>query len=102
MPRYNSRTKIIRENRWVTERADFGGASNREASVCRLDPATGDLMRIAPVNPAAVPVGAVDPRPNDIGNWESSSGADVTEFFPSAPGTVPLVNVAAHSLHDEL
>jgi len=74
----------------------FGRTSGREASIWRLDTETGETVRIAEMNRAAVPD---DPKADDIGNWESSGVLDVTDLFETAPGeTLLLATVQAHSL----
>ena len=84
-----------------TSNAEFGGASGREASIWQLDPATGQLVRIAEVNRRAIPVGAVDIDPTDLGDWETSGVLDVTSLFGFNTLTL-LVNVQAHSLRGDL
>jgi hypothetical protein len=89
----------IQEDRSTTPDGLFGAASGREASIWELDPYTGKLVRISEMNRAAVPFNQQDPRPSDIGNWESSGVIDVTSLFHTKPGELLLlVNVQAHSL----
>ena len=84
-----------------TSNATFGGVSGEEASVWKLDPATGVLTRIAQIDRSAVPSGQTDPSPSDIGNWESSGVIDVTHLFEVEEGaTLLLADVQAHSLSD--
>ena len=66
-----------------------------------MDPATGQLMRIAEVNRRAIPVGAVDIDPTDLGDWETSGVIDVTGLY-GASSTTLLVNVQAHSMRGDL
>lgn len=79
----------------------FGGASGREASIWQMDPASGQLVRIAEINRDAVPIGAVDTDPDDLGDWETSGVIDVTHLFESDATTL-LVNVQAHSMRGDL
>ena len=81
--------------------AEFGGSSGREASIWQLDPGTGQLTRIAELDRRAMPAGAVDTAPDDLGNWETSGVLDVTDLF-GADRTTLLVNVQAHSLRGDL
>ena len=80
-----------------TSIGEFGGTSGREASVWQMDPTDGQLVRIAEVNRQAIPVGAVDTDPDDLGDWETSGVLDVTSLF-GADSTTLLVNVQAHSM----
>ncbi len=79
----------------------FGGTSGREASIWQMDPESGQLVRIAEVNRQAIPVGAVDIDPDDLGDWETSGILDVTNLF-EADATTLLVNVQAHSMRGDL
>ena len=79
----------------------FGGASGREASIWQMDPSNGQLVRIAEVNRGAVPIGAVDIDPDDLGDWETSGVIDVTHLF-GADSITLLVNVQAHSVRGHL
>ena len=77
----------------------FGATSGEEASIWELDPATGELTRIAQVDRSAVPTdGQVDVAPTDLGNWETSGILDVSALFGQAPGTLLIANTQAHSL----
>jgi hypothetical protein len=87
----------IQEDR-STEVDPFGGASGEEASIWKLDPASGDLTRVAQVDRTAVPLGQTDVDPNDLGDWESSGILDVSSLFGKAPGDLFLFGVQAHSL----
>ena len=79
----------------------FGGDSGREASIWQMDPENGQVVRIAEVNRQAVPVGAVDIDPDDLGDWKTSGVIDVTNLF-EADATALLVNVQAHSMRGDL
>ena len=93
----------IQEDRSVADRADFGGASGREASLWQISPENGQLSRIGEMDRAArLPIGAYDTDPDDLGDWESSGVIDVSEFFPNAAGTTLLLNVQAHSVKGDL
>ncbi|MGB7249235.1 MAG: esterase-like activity of phytase family protein [Phormidesmis sp.] len=77
----------------------FGGTSGEESSIWKLDPATGELTRVAQMNRGAgVPAGQRDSQPNDIGNWESSGIIDVSTLFDEAPGTLFIGDIQAHSV----
>lgn len=82
----------------------FGGDSGFEASIWRVDPNTGEYVRVAEMDRAVIaPNGSTDNAPNDIGNWESSGIIDVTKFFQTQPGEVLLLgNIQAHSIRDGL
>jgi DNA-binding beta-propeller fold protein YncE len=56
---------------------------------------------VSEVNRQAVPVGAVDTDPDDLGDWETSGVLDVTALF-EADATTLLVNVQAHSMKGDL
>ena len=56
---------------------------------------------IAEVNHRAIPVGAVDIDPTDLGDWETSGVLDVTSLFGFSTLT-HQVNVQAHSLRGDL
>lgn len=86
----------IQEDRSV---AGFGAQSGQEASIWELNPATGNLTRIAKIDRTAVPSGQVDSQPNDLGNWESSGILDVSALFGVSPDSLLFVaDVQAHSL----
>jgi hypothetical protein len=92
----------IQEDR-STSINEFGGASGEEASIWKLTPETGELVRIAQMNRAGVPgepIPQTDSEPNDIGNWESSGILDVSDLFGEAPGNLFIFGVQAHSLED--
>lgn len=89
----------INEDRSTTPASLFGGTSGAEASVWRLDPATGAAARILEIDRTAVPFGQTDPNPADIGNWESSGVIDLTRFLDVPKGeTVLLLDTQAHNL----
>ena len=79
------------------------GNNTNEASIVRLDPnaAGGDPVQVGEIDRTSVlPLGVTDPRPGDVGNWESSGIIDVSTLFDKAPGEVFLFDVQAHSLRD--
>ncbi|MEA5597416.1 alkaline phosphatase PhoX [Rivularia sp. UHCC 0363] len=76
----------------------FGQTSGEEASIWRLDPNSGELVRVAQMDRSAVPAGQTDSNPTDIGNWESSGIIDVSNLFGEAPGDLFLFGVQGHSL----
>ena len=76
----------LQEDRSTSPGSLFGGDSGEEASIWRLDPATGVLTRVAQMDRSAVPAGQIDPVPNDIGNWESSGIIDVSTLFGEDAG----------------
>ena len=85
----------VQEDR-AEKMGSFGRISGHEASIWRLDPETGEAERIAEMNRSVVDD---DPKPDDIGNWESSGVLDVTALFDAGPGeTLLLATVQAHSL----
>lgn len=85
-----------------TEVDQFGATSGEEASIWKLDPATGQLTRISQMDRSGVPtaLGQTDPVPNEIGNWESSGILDISKLFGLADGKVMIFDVQAHSLRD--
>lgn len=87
----------IQEDRSIDE---FGQTSGEEASIWRLEPETGEIVRVAQMDRSAVPFGQSDPSPTDIGNWESSGIIDVSGLFDRDPGSLFLFDVQAHSLSD--
>jgi hypothetical protein len=90
----------IQEDRATAEDEDFGGESGEEASIWRLDPNSGELIRVAQIDRSAVPEGQTDPEPNDIGNWESSGILDVSDLFGEEPGSLLIFDIEAHNLED--
>jgi glycerophosphoryl diester phosphodiesterase len=76
----------------------FGLESGEEASIWRLDPATGLLTRVAQMDRSAIPANQIDTDPTDLGDWESSGILDVSTLFGETPGSLFLFDVEAHSL----
>ncbi len=87
----------VQEDRSYSE---FGLTSGEEASIWRLDPETGEIVRVAQMDRSALPLGQTDSAPGDIGNWESSGIIDVSGLFDQDPGSLFLFDVQAHSLVD--
>jgi hypothetical protein len=89
----------IQEDRSIGE---FGLTSGEEASIWRINPTTGDILRIARMDRSVVvPLGSTDGDPTDIGDWESSGILDVTHLFPTVRGQTLLIgNTQAHSIRD--
>jgi len=92
----------VQEDRATTPAGLFGKDSGREASIWRLDAATGAIARIAEIDRAAVsPADAHDAKAGTIGAWESSGVLDVTPLFDTAPGeTLLIATVQAHGVRD--
>lgn len=80
----------------------FGVPSGMEASIWRLDPDTGVIVRAAVIDRTAVaPEGVTDRDAGELGAWESSGIIDVTGMFPVRPGEqLYLLSVQAHGLRD--
>lgn len=76
-----------------------GGVNTNEASILRIDPKTGEIVRVAEIDRAAVPTGQTDSSPADFGNWESSGILDVSKLFGEKGGTLFLTDVQAHSVN---
>ncbi|MHC4877098.1 MAG: choice-of-anchor I family protein [Planctomycetota bacterium] len=88
----------IQEDRSV---GGFGGTTGEEASIWRLDPNNGELLRVAQIDRSTVlPLDATDGDPTDIGDWESSGILDVSTLFGEAPGSLLIFDVQAHSVFD--
>lgn len=79
---------------------DFGTESGREASIWRLDPDSGDALRIAEVHRgASLGAGIRDTKAGTMAAWETSGVLDVTDLFETAPGeTLLLGTVQAHGV----
>lgn len=90
-----------------------GNFGTQEASIWKLnpsgpiDPITGaPAERWAQIDRTAVPTAygqsqpgvVTDPSTNGVGNWESSGIIDVSRIYGTAPGSMFLANVQAHSL----
>ncbi len=98
------------EDTLASEEPLFGdGAANpNEASIVRVDPHSGDIVRVAEVdrsvvldNSIADPQQAVDVDAGFAGEWETSGILDVSNLFDRDPGTLFLFNVQAHGIEDQ-
>ncbi len=77
-----------------------------EAGIIRLDPATGETLRIANIDRSVVLDPTTDGTPIDTdagsaGEWESSGILDVSTLFGETPGTLMLATVQAHGIEDQ-
>ncbi len=85
-----------------------GAVNPNEAGVVRVDPATGETMRVSNIDRSVVldasiaePNDAVDDAPNNAGEWESSGIVDVSDMFGEEAGTLFLLTVQAHTVDDQ-
>jgi secreted PhoX family phosphatase len=89
-----------------------GAANPNEAGIVKIDPATGDVTRIANIDRSVVldpsipdPTAAVDtdadPDGLPNGEWESSGILDVSALFGEAPGTLFISSIQAHGIADQ-
>ena len=90
----------VQEDRATDGLFGSGAVNGHEASILRIDPETAAILRVAAIDRAAVPFGTTDGAAADVGNWESSGILDVSALFGSAPGTLFLADVQAHSVVD--
>ncbi len=92
----------VQEDRSVYPKKLFGSVKGVEASIWRVDPASGSYVRIGEIDRnARYPKDTTDPKKSDIGNWESSGILDVTPLFDSKQGGTLLIGaVQAHSVKD--
>jgi YVTN family beta-propeller protein len=83
----------------------FGGdaINQSEAGIVRIDPGEEgpNPVRIANIDRSAVPDGATDEAPDDVGNWESSGILDVSALFGKPAGSLFLADVQAHGIDDQ-
>ena len=97
----------------ATPKNTFGRVSGREASVWRVSPGNGKILRIGEVDRSVVvPKEVTDNRSLEIGAWESSGILDVTRMFANPVDTLNFYghryrkrrlligNIQAHSLRD--
>jgi hypothetical protein len=93
----------VQEDRAVDGLFGAGAINPNDAGVVRIDPATGEVERIANIDLNAVaPFGAVEETGStDIGRWESSGILDVSALFGRAPGTLFIADVQAHGIDDQ-
>ncbi|MDQ3100448.1 MAG: PhoX family protein, partial [Bacteroidota bacterium] len=83
----------------ATNLNSFGGVSGQETSIWRIDPFSGQLIRIAMVDRSATfSDGQSDTAPGDFGNWETSGILDVTSLFDQADKVVLIAVVQANSV----
>lgn len=74
------------------------GTNTNDASILKLDPATGAVTRVAEVDKGAIPTGFVDATTATLGTWETSGIIDVSSLFGKAAGTLFLSNVMAGNI----
>jgi len=88
----------------------FGATAvnTNEASIVRVDPTSGAILRVAAVDRSVVldgsiatPNAAVDVDAGDAGAWETSGILDVSSLFGEAAGTLFLFDVQAHGIEDQ-
>ena len=79
-----------------------------ESGIVRLDPETGDAIRVAEIDrtvvlDASLPVwtDAVDEAPDEVGKPESSGILDVSEAFGEPAGSLFLFDVQNHGIDDQ-
>jgi secreted PhoX family phosphatase len=87
-------------------------ANPNEAGIVKINPATGEVTRIANIdrtvvldpsiaNPAAAVDTDADPHGFANGEWESSGILDVSSLFGKAPATLFISSVQAHGITDQ-
>ncbi|MCS7466604.1 choice-of-anchor I family protein [Stieleria sp. ICT_E10.1] len=86
----------------------FGaGATNpSEAGIVRLDPATGETVRVASIDRSIVLDPSTSGTPFDTdagvtGQWETSGILDVSTLFGEIPGSLFLFDIQAHGIEDQ-
>jgi hypothetical protein len=79
-----------------------------ESGIVRLDPWTGDAVRVAEIDrqvvlDASLPVwtDAVDEAPTEVGKPESSGILDVSKLFGAPSGSLFLFDVQNHGIDDQ-
>jgi len=78
-----------------------GAVNPHEASVLRIDPVTGGIVRVAEIDRSAAGLfGATDGDPGRSGAWESSGIIDVSSLFGRPAGTLFLAGIQAHTIVD--
>jgi hypothetical protein len=92
----------VQEDRAMNELFTAADRVNKkEASIVRINAATGEVTRVAAIDRSAVaPAGTLDTKADDIGNWESSGIVDVSKLFDLPAGSLFLADVQAHSITD--
>lgn len=85
-----------------------GAANPNEAGIVRINPFSGNLLRVANIDRNVVldgsinnPADAVDTDAGVVGAWESSGIIDVSKEFGRRAGTLFLFNVQAHGIEDQ-
>ncbi len=83
-----------------------GAVNPNEAGIVRLDPATGEIVRVANIDRSVVLDPTTDGAPVDgdagsAGEWESSGILDVSTLFGETPGTLMIASVQAHGIEDQ-
>ncbi|MCP5363626.1 MAG: DUF839 domain-containing protein [Hyphomicrobiales bacterium] len=83
-----------------------GAANPNEAGIVKIDPDTGDLIRISNIDRSVIldPTTSgtpVDMDAGEAGEWESSGILDVSRLFGTAPGTTFLADIQAHGIEDQ-
>lgn len=86
----------------------MGAVNPNEAGIVRLDPATGEVVRIMNIDRSVIidptvadPFSAVDTDAGRAGEWESSGIIDVSSLFGRDLGTLFLYNIQAHGIEDQ-
>jgi hypothetical protein len=92
----------VQEDRSTSPSSLFGADTGIDASLWQVDPATGDLVRIAEVDDDVVaPEDATNICAGVLGCWETSGVLDVTDLFETAEGeTLLILDVQAHGIRD--
>ena len=72
--------------------------NSNESSILRINPATGEVTRVAHINRGAVPSGFVDSSAASPGAWESSGILDVSHLFGEPAGSLFLADIQAHGV----
>ena len=85
-----------------------GAVNPFEASIVKVDPATGVVSRVGEIDRTVVidptiadPFAAVDQDAGEAGEWETSGILDVSRLFGRELGTLFLVDVQAHGIEDQ-
>lgn len=87
-------------------RGESLAANPNEASIVRLSPLDGSILRVGQINRSVILDPTTNGTPFDTddgrgGEWESSGILDVSGLFGDAPGTTFLVDVQAHGIEDQ-
>jgi hypothetical protein len=86
-----------------------GAVNPNEAGIVRLNPRTGETLRVANIDRSIVIDASIDENdgnPVDVdadaaGEWESSGILDVSSLFGKKRGTLFLFDVQAHGIEDQ-